>query len=56
MSQTIDTALLGIFILIIAIFILLCLFLLSTPVVNYLITRKSEFNNGLSGGPPGYNG
>ena len=38
MSKTIDTPLLGIFVLIIANFILLCLFLLSTPVANFLIT------------------
>ena len=61
MSKTIDTPLLGIFVLIIVNFILLCLFSLSTPVANFLITLNKELNNGyfsssISGGPPGYNG
>ena len=61
MSITIDTTLLGIVVLIIANFILLSLFSLSTPVANCLITLRKELNNGylsssILGGPPGYNG
>ena len=61
MSKKIDTALLRIFVLIIANFRLLCLISLSTLVANFLITLRKEFNNGyfsssISGGPPGYNG
>ena len=61
MSKKIDNALLEIFVLIIANFILLCLVLLSTPVANFLITLIKKFINGyfsssISGGPPGYNG
>ena len=61
MSKTIDTALLGIFVVIIANFILLCLYSLSTPVANYLITLRKEFDNwyvssSISGWPPGYKG
>ena len=60
MSKTIDTALLGILVLIVANCILLCLCLLSTPAANYLITLRKEFNYGyvsssISGRPPGYN-
>ena len=60
MSKKIDPVLLEIFVLIIANFILLCLFLLSTPVANFIITLIKEYNNGyftssLSDGPPGYN-
>ena len=46
MSKKIDTALLGICVLIIANFILLCLFLLSTLVANLLIYLIKTFNNG----------
>ena len=46
MAKTIDTVLLGIFVLIIANFILLSLLLLSTPVANFLITLIKEYNNG----------
>ena len=61
MSKKIDTALLGIFVLIIAYFILLCLLLLSTPVADFIKTLIKEYNNGyftssLSDGPQGYNG
>ena len=61
MSNKIDNALVGIFVLLIANFILLCLSLLSTPVANCLITQNKKLNNGylissISGGPPGYNG
>ena len=48
MSKTIDTALLGIFVLIIANFILLCLFSLSTSVVNLLITLRKNLIMGIS--------
>ena len=61
MSKKIDTVLLGIVVLIIANFILLCLMLLSTPVANFIKTSIKEYNNGyftssLSDKPPGYNG
>ena len=60
MSKKIDTVLHGIFVLIIANFILLCLLLLFTPVVNFIKTLIKEYNIGLfiswlSDGPPGYN-
>ena len=48
MSTTIDTALLGIFVLIIANFILLCLILLSTPFPNFIITLKKKLIMGIS--------
>ena len=61
MSKTIDTALLGIVVLIIANLILFCLISLSTPVANLLITLRQESNNGyfissISGGPSAYTG
>ena len=61
MSNKIDNALVGIFVLIIANFILLCLFLLSTFVANLLIPLIKTFTNGyfissISDRPPGYNG
>ena len=61
MSKTIVTALERIFLLIIANFILLCQYILSTPVVNFVITLIKEFNNkyfssSISGAPPGYYG
>ena len=61
MSKTIDTALRKIFVLIIANFILLCLFSLSTPVANFLKALRNKFNNdhfslSTSGKPLGYNG
>ena len=45
-SKRTEFASMGIFVLIIVNFILLCLFSLSTPVANYLITLRKEFNNG----------
>ena len=45
MSKTIDTVLLGIFVLIFANCILLCLLLLSTPVANLIKTLITEYNN-----------
>ena len=61
MSKKIDTALLGIFVLIIDHFILLCLLLLSTPFANFIKTLIKEYKNGyftssLLDGPLGYNG
>ena len=61
MSKKNYNALVEIFVLIIANFILLCLFLFTTIVANILITLNKEFNNGyfsssILGGPPGYNG
>ena len=61
MSTKIDIVLLGIFVLIIANFILLFLLLLSTPVANFNKTLIKEYNNNyftlwLSDGPLGYDG
>ena len=59
MSKTIDTALQQMFLLIIANFIFLWLFLLLTIVANFLIAIRQENNNGHPRGsytvePPGH--